>query len=178
MNGDVMNREIISIIGMGVSLAALMLTIYRGLRVDMAQQRKAVSALGTQIRQEMYALRQESKQDIKEARQESKQDINRLEQHINDLRQESKQDINRLEQHINDLRQESKQDINRLEQHINDLRREAKQDRQDTARDLKVLGERTARIQGAVTGRMWDGMMGDAESVRGSVASSRPEAEA
>lgn len=153
MDGDVMNREILSIIGMGVSLAALMLTIYRGLRVDLAQQRKAVSALGTQIRQEMYDLRQELKQDIKEARQESKQDIN-------------------------DLRQESKQDISRLEQHINDLRQEAKQDRQDIARDLKVLGERTARIQGAVTGRMWDGMMGDTESVRGSVASSRPEAEA
>lgn len=98
----------------------------------MAQQRNAISALGTQIRQEK-----------------------------------------------NGLRQELKQDISKLEQRIGELRREAKQDRQDIARDLKVLGECTARIQGAVTGHVWDdGMMGEAEAVSRPVVSPRPEAEA
>ena len=65
MNGDVLNAEIISIITMGASIAALILVLYRGLRADMAQQRNAISALGTQIRQEMSELRQEElKQDI------------------------------------------------------------------------------------------------------------------
>ena len=67
-----MNAYIVSVISMGVSIAALMLVLYRGLRADMAglradivQQRNAISALGTQIRQEMSELRQEEwKQDI------------------------------------------------------------------------------------------------------------------
>ena len=131
MNGDVLNAEIISIITMGASIAALILVLYRGLRADMAQQRNAISALGTQIRQEM-----------------------------------------------NESRQELKQDIGKLEQRISELRREAKQDRQDIARALKVLGERTARVQGAVTGLVWDGMRGEAEAVSKPVVSPRPEAEA
>ena len=142
MNGDVLNAEIISIITMGASIAALILVLYRGLRADMAQQRNAISALGTQIRQEM-----------------------------NESRQELKQDIGKLEQRINELRQE-------LEQRIGELRREAKQDRQDIARDLKVLGERTARVQGAVTGLVWDDVRGEAEAVSRPVVSPRPEAEA
>ena len=105
-----------------------------------------------------------------------KQDISKLEQRINELRQE-------LEQRISGLRQELEQDISglrqELEQHISELRREAKQDRQDIARDLRILGERTARIQGAVTGHVWDdGMMGEAESVSRPVVSPRQEAEA
>ena len=117
---------------MGVSLAALMLALYRGLRADMAQQRNAISALGIQTRQEK-----------------------------------------------NELRQELKQDISKLEQRISELRQEAKQDRQDLARDLRILGERTARIQGAVTGHVWDdGMMGEAEAVSRPVVPPRQEAEA
>ena len=165
MNGNVMNAEIISIISTGVSLAALMLALYRGLRADMAQQRNAISALGIQTRQEKNELRQELKQDI-----------SKLEQRINELRQE-------LEQDISELRQELKQDISELRQElelrISELRREAKQDRQDIARDLRILGERTARIQGAVTGHVWDdGMMGEAEAVSRPVVSPRQEAEA
>ena len=149
MNGDVLNAEIISIITMGASIAALILVLYRGLRADMAQQRNAISALGTQIRQEM-----------------------------NESRQELKQDISALKQRISELRQGLKQDIGKLEQRISELRREAKQDRQDIARALKVLGERTARVQGAVTGLVWDGMRGEAEAVSKPVVSPRPEAEA
>ena len=175
MNGEVLNAEIISIISMGASIVALMLALYRGLRADMAQQRNAISELGTQIRQEMNGLRQELKQDI-----------SKLEQRINDLRQKLEQDISelrqKLEQDVNESRQELEQRISELrqelEQRISELRREAKQDRQDITRDLKVLGERTARIQGAVTG-LWDNeMMGEVEAVSSPVASPRPEAEA
>ena len=107
-----MNAYIVSVISMGVSIAALMLVLYRGLRADIAQQRNAISALGTQIRQEM-----------------------------------------------------------------SELRREAKQDRQDIARDLKILGERTARVQGTVMGLWDDGMIGETEAVSRPVASHRQESE-
>ena len=89
---------------------------------------------------------------------------------MNELRQELKQDIGKLEQRIDELRQE-------LEQRISELRREAKQDRQDIARDLKILGERTARVQGTVMGLWDDGMIGETEAVSRPVSSHRQESE-
>ena len=118
----------------------------------------------------MNELRQELKQDIGKLEQRIDELRQELKQDMNELRQELKQDIGKLEQRIDELRQE-------LEQRISELRREAKQDRQDIARDLKILGERTARVQGTVMGLWDDGMIGETEAVSRPVASHRQESE-
>ncbi len=96
---------IVTIIGVGVALAGVLIPAITGLRKEIKQHRQEISQEITGLRQEMNqeitGLRQEINQEITGLRQEINQDIASLRQEMNQQGQQINLEIASLRQEIN-----------------------------------------------------------------------------
>ena len=140
-----MTPELIAIVAMTVTLAGLMVAIWRDarahtdrglaeLRAEMRNQRTDIQDLRQEVRSDIGSLRQDVQSDIQSFRQEVRSDIQ-------GLREESRADIAEVRADNQRLREEVRAGFAHVRDDLADLRK-----------DVQALTERTSRLEGVIEG--------------------------
>ena len=126
--------ELIAIVAMTVTLAGLMVAIWRDARAHTDRGLAELRAEMRNQRTDIQSLRQEVRSDIQSFRQEVRADIQ-------GLREESRADIGEVRADNQRLREEFRAESAHVRDDLADLRK-----------DVQALTERTSRLEGVIEG--------------------------